>query len=97
MNKDLQSIVEKTLRAIPETRDSDNKLIYAVMRHYGIEKDTTFASVMKSIIDGKLPPFASITRAKRKVVEKFPELDCCAKVRADRDALEEFYKDYARS
>ena len=97
MNNTLQDIVEKTLRSIPETRNSDHKLIYAVYRNLGVTKDETFCSVMNKMVNGSLPPFATITRAKRKVVEKHPELDCSAKVREMRNELEEQYKAYARS
>ena len=64
MNNELQDIVESTLRGLPETRDSDNKLIYAVYRKLGVAKDESFCCVINKIIDGKLPAFATITRIK---------------------------------
>ena len=89
-------IVESCLRAIPETRDSDNKLIYAVYRKLGMDKDESFKNVIRGIMDGKYPSMASVTRAKRKAVEKYPELDCSAPVREMRNELKEQYKAFAR-
>lgn len=89
-------IVEKTLRAIPETRESDHKLLYAVYRKMGMDKDESFKNVIRGIMDGKYPSMASVTRAKRKAVEKYPELDCSAQVREKRNELEKQYKAFAR-
>lgn len=96
MALDLTEVVERTLRDYKQTRDSDNKLIYCVMRYYGVGKDATFSQVINMVIEGKLPAFASITRAKRKVVELHPELDCSATVKKFRKEREEAYKAYAR-
>lgn len=97
MSKDLSSVVEQALRQCKETRDSDTKLIYYVYRLYGLPKGATFETVIAGLLDGKLPAFASITRAKRKIVEQHPELDCSKEVREFRNAQEEAYKAYARS
>lgn len=96
MTNDLTTTVEKVLKAYPETRDSDTKLIYCVYRCYGLPKGETFESVISKLLDNQLPAFASITRAKRKVVETHPELDCSAKVREFRNEQEKIYKEYAR-
>lgn len=96
MKIDLMQVVKSCLEQLPETRDSDNKLIYAVYRKSGVGKDETFASVINKVINGDLPAFASITRAKRKVVELNPELDCSAPVKAFRQEQEEQYKALAR-
>ena len=96
MALDLTKVVERALRDCEDARNSDNKLIYYVMRYYGMKKEATFAQVINAIINGDLPAFASITRAKRKVVELHPELDCKAEVRRMRSEQEEMYKEYAR-
>lgn len=88
--------VKACLTQIPETRDSDNMLMYCIYRHYGLEEHATFERVINKIIKGELPAFASITRAKRKVVELYPELDCSAKVRELRDQQEQAYKELAK-
>ena len=94
--KDTATVVEQALTQYREARESDTKLIYLVMRMCGVSKDESFASVMNKMLNGQLPAFASITRAKRKVVEQHPELDCSAKTRELRNAQEEAYKAYAR-
>lgn len=95
--KKVEEVVEYVLRETKETRDSDTKLIYAVFRNMGVYKDESFASVSNKILSKQLPSYASITRAKRKVVEKHPELDCSKKVREMRNEQEEMFKAYARS
>lgn len=93
---DLTTIVEKVLRQYPETRDSDSKLIYCVYRLYGLPMRSTFEYVVSELIQGNLPAFASITRAKRKLVETYPELDANATVKAYRAQQEAMYEEYAR-
>ena len=82
---DLAYVVKGVLEQVKEARESDIKLMYCVLRKCGMENGETFASVCQRIMDKQLPTFASITRAKRKVVELYPELDCSAKTRQMRD------------
>ena len=97
MAKDnLLVLVKACLEQVPETRDSDNKLLYAIYRHLGVDSNTSFERVINKVIRGELPAFASITRAKRKVVELYPHLDCSAKVRELRDQQEQAYKSLAK-
>lgn len=80
--------VKKALEASKDARNNDHILIYAVMRAFGMPKRATIEWVLYNIMEGKLPTFATITRAKRKVVELYPELDCDKKVREMRDEEE---------
>jgi hypothetical protein len=70
--KDLQGIVKKVLEQKPETRDNDRKL--------EIEIWFKFAKLYPGIqfselyLSGKLPLADTITRAGRKLKEKFPNL-----------------------
>lgn len=93
---ELAELIKGILEKHREARNSDNVLIYSVMRYYGVQPTTTFAAVMQGIIEGKLPALASITRAKRKVVELYPELDCDAKVRAMRNEQQQEYVAFAK-
>lgn len=93
--RDLAEVVKEVLETTPQTRDSDNKLIYCVMRKCGMQNGESFASVIQKIIDGELPAFASITRAKRKVVELYPHLDCSKEVREMRDEQRGEYMELA--
>ena len=97
MQKDLTTTVEEMLRKYPETRDSNNLLLFAVHRAYGVDKCETYASVLLKINRGELPPFESVTRARRKIVEQHPELDANAVVKALREKQEDMYETYARS
>ncbi len=93
--RDLAEVVKDVLTQYKDTRDSDNQLIYCVMRKCGMQNGETFASVIQRIMNGELPAFASITRAKRKVVELYPELDCPKEVRKLRDEERGDYMDFA--
>lgn len=92
----LQEKVEKVLRECAQARDNNNILIYALFKQYGVSGTDNFASVMLKMINKELPSFESITRARRKVVELYPELDASASVKALRKQAEEEYKEYAR-
>ena len=93
---DLLTITKKCLEQSEEARNSDTKLIYHVYRCYGLKQNAPFEVVLHLIMDGRLPAFASITRAKRKVVELYPYLDCSAKVRELRNEQQENYVAMAR-
>ena len=93
---DLAKVVEGVLRQYPATRDSDTKLIYAVMHNCGVGANETFTEVMKKLLNNQLPAFASITRAKRKVVEMYPELAPSETVREFRAEQQEQYKEFAK-
>ena len=92
----LQDVVEKTLRSSQQARDNNYVLIWGVYKQYGVEPRETFASVTLKLIDKKLPPLESVLRARRKVVELYPELDASANIKALRKQAEEEYKEYAR-
>ena len=96
MFNDLTMTVKSVLEQCPEARNSDTKLIYGVMRTMGVGRDEAFSSVIRKMLDGSLPAFASITRAKRKVVEICPELDADREIRQMRAEQEEMYKAYSR-
>ena len=92
----LQDVVEKTLRSSQQARDNNYVLIWGVYKEYGVASNESFASVTLKLIDKKLPPLESVLRARRKVVELYPELDANATVKAYRAQQEEMYKEYAR-
>ena len=92
----LQEKVESVLRSSQQARDNNNVLIYAIFKMYGVKGTDNFASVMCMLNDRDLPSFESITRARRKVVELYPELDASANIKALREKAEQEYKEYAR-
>ena len=87
----IESGVEEILREFEEARSDDFKLVIGYyIRFYGIFE-------LDEIFDGKvngLPSMESITRARRKVQEKYPELNDpeIIKKRLDEQlAFEDFY------
>ena len=60
--------VKKILETSKDARNNDHVLIYATMRAYGMARDASFAWVLSNIIDGNLPTFATITRAKTALI-----------------------------
>ena len=64
---------------MPETRGSDRLLIWEVYKYIGIVKEVEFFGTQEGILkqnflSAKIPPTESITRARRKLQEKHPEL-----------------------
>jgi hypothetical protein len=70
----VMTMVESILRAQPETRDCDAKLVsmyfYRELQVMGADLDKLSArGLLKVIWDGKLPSSDAITRARRKLQE----------------------------
>ena len=93
--KKVEQKVLKVLEERPETRSDDFILIYYVYKEYLDISVFRFSSVMLHHNDLELPSFHSITRARRKIFEKFPELKP-KKVTKFRAEKEEEFKEYAR-
>lgn len=95
--KNIESIVEKILERKEEARENDDLLYVYVCEyfHRGASSMSvkTFFSARNTI---GCPNFASVTRARRKVFEKRPELKP-PKITELRECMEEVYKDYALS
>lgn len=72
----LEDVVKEVLTNFEETRTDDFKLIYAVYREIDFTHTTRelFYEMMMNHKEYNLPPFESITRARRKVQKKHPEL-----------------------
>ena len=85
-------VVEAILRRRKETRDNDFLLYQRVMNYNGISVDKSFREVTELMRTGKLPSFASVERARRKVQEIYPELAPSAKAQEAKDFLEEEYR-----
>lgn len=96
--KKTEEIVKDVLIKFPETRSDDFLLIFAVYReiNFNLAIMDRFSEVMINHSRYKLPSFHTITRARRKIFEKYPELRP-EKVTRKRKELEEDYKEYART
>jgi hypothetical protein len=96
-NKLLQNRVEMLLRAKPIDRNSDFALILDYIDTYCIDTDEiTLKEALNHAKDFNVPSFESITRARRKVQELYPELMSDKQVeRARQDLQKTFRLDYA--
>ncbi len=85
--------VQAELVCNPFSRKNDNELILGVLKRLGVDTNASFAEVVGS---GNLPvSFESITRARRKVQERNPQLKDVVTV-ALRQEQEETYKQFAK-
>lgn len=95
--KKIENIVERILEVQESARVSDD-ILYLYVCEY-INKDTS-SMALKDFLETRketgCPNFASVTRARRKVFEKRPELKP-EKVTELRKDMENVYEAYARS
>ena len=93
--RNLEKVVEGILRKSELAREDDCYLILEVIRElYPFEVGKTFAQVMFSA-KNKGISFESITRARRKLQKKYPELKN-KEVAEIRDKEQEEYKRFAK-
>ena len=95
-------LVQEILERQPDTRNSDNKLYYQVLkvlgRRKGIDIDTmSLPNYLLHMKDYGLPSIETVGRCRRKVVELHPELTGTDEVQKKRRANISNYKNYARS
>lgn len=90
--KQLNKVVYAELVENEAARKSDTALLMGVFKRLGIDTQKSFAELALS---GQLKQMESITRARRKVQSKFPELRDAgtAELRKER---EEVFKQYAK-
>lgn len=67
----LETIILPILQEYPMARKSDNHLIIEVCKKLGVDTSQSFEAIM---LDKNRPMLESITRVRRKVCEKHPEL-----------------------
>lgn len=98
MNKlyKIEDTVKEVLTEIPETRDDDFKLIAEVYYKLNFNiAGTSFALMMLGHNEYGLPPFESITRARRKLQATYEELRATKNVREERTNMQADYIRYA--
>lgn len=89
-------LVENAILEYPETRSNDFELVFKVYEKIKPEiKYIRFEKVIKNHIKYGLPTFESITRARRKILEKHPELRD-AKATKRRLKEQEKYLEYSQ-
>ena len=100
MNCKLQNIVKDTLTNIEMTRNDDYILTYFVIKKYLDDKDIKidyFYQIMMFHKTYGLPSIESITRARRLLQRKYPELRADREVEKIRAKEEERYREIAKS
>lgn len=89
-----EKIVKKVLELYPATRKDDFLLIFAVYREIDFNKAyyINFCDLMVNHKNHKFPAFKTITRARRKLQSKYPELKdaetCISRMNEERDYIE---------
>lgn len=92
--KKLEPIVEISLRKGTRTRTDDFILYLDVIDNF-IDTDMTIRGVLEHHKELGLPSFESVTRCRRKLCEKYPELKV-EKMEEIRNEETKEYVDYAR-
>ena len=97
------SMVKEILEEQPETRNDDDLLWVKVIERTAanrgtpdFSKTTVFVDFLDMVKCGVFPHFKSVSRARRKVQEKHPELRASKEVRAARSDLEKQHREFAR-
>lgn len=94
-------LVRMMLKDHPETRNSDNRLYYMVIKNLGKQKGIDIESMsmphfLLHMKEYKLPSIETVGRCRRKIVESHPELAGNSDVEAGRMMNEEVFRDYGR-
>lgn len=96
-------LVRTILTDTPETRDDDYLLwlesIQRVARNNNIpdiSKIMTVGDYLKIAKYSQMPHYESVSRARRRLQEKYPELRGSSETQSARAELEQEYREYAR-
>jgi hypothetical protein len=95
--KKIEGIVEKILERREDTRESDDVLYLCVCEyfHRGISS-MTVKDFLKARSETSCPSYVSVTRTRRKIFKRRPELKP-PKITELREDMEEVYVNYALS
>ena len=96
-------LVRGILEYVPETREDDYLLWFHVLEIEAARQDhityfahsMTLADFLKQAKCCKYPHFETVSRVRRKLQNKYPELRATAETQAARSELEEKYRRYA--
>lgn len=92
--KGIYGEVINILRDDPQTRSSDKALYVAWLTKHA--PAAIGAPFITTLYNSSLPSIESVGRARRKAQETYPELAADANVAAERELMEEEYKEFAR-
>lgn len=99
--KKTSDLVHELLINEPACRNNNNILYWRVLQVIGHKKGIDVAKMSVPTLlfhmkDYDIPPIESVTRARRKIQELYPELRADDAVEAHRMLLEEEYRRYAQ-
>lgn len=89
----IETLVEMILKEVPIARDDDDVLMLMYCKAIGYDVDTPY---WQTLLEPS-PNRESITRCRRKVQEKNPELRASENARRRRKKAEDEWKEYART
>lgn len=93
----LTGIIKRILVEKENTRNSNWELYYEVCKTINPSAlNSKFGTVIRSHSEYGLPAFESVTRARRKIVEGYPELAGNDVVEGGRWSSKVLFKEYAR-
>lgn len=93
--KKLEPIVRKVLENNIHARNDNFVLVLEVYKDLDIPVKFEFMGLMLEHSKYELPSFESVVRARRKVVEKFPELQATKVIEKLRKEQEQIYRKFA--
>ena len=93
--KNIEHVVEKILESVLDARKNDDILYLCVCEHcYKGTGSITVKDFLTIRSESGYPSFASVTRARRKIFERRPELKP-KEITELREVMREIYVDYA--
>lgn len=92
--KKLEPIVRKVLENNIHARNDNFVLVLEVYKDLDIPVEFNFMGLMLEHSKYELPSFESVVRARRKVVEKFPELQATKVIEKLRKEQEQIYREF---
>lgn len=94
--KETSVTVEKILTEKPATREDDYLLFSYYLNTKGISVKTSFRTIHQLIKGGEIPSIESVSRVRRCIQEKRPELQAENHVVAARKEMTEGYIEYVK-
>ncbi len=92
----LEPIVKKVLENNKQARNDNFVLVLEVYKDLNIPVKFEFMGLMLEHSKYELPSFESVVRARRRIVEKFPELQATKVIEKLRKEEEQKYRKFAR-
>lgn len=93
--KKLQAEIEHILRNYPATRDSDEVLYANYLARHRVTT-VSVAQFLNHFKDYGVSDFESVTRTRRKIVTKHPELAPAKKIQELREGRQESFIEFSR-